>query len=83
MATVVARGHFGAGFFGIEMIATNTVERNFSALRIVEFTVTPVVIKPKRAKHSKNQKAVQNDIEGKIGRSNHAEIPQEADAKGK
>jgi len=81
----MTRRHFRAGLFRVEMIAANAVKSYFPSLRIIKFSVAAIVIKPQRAKHPENQDTIKNYIEGKIWRSNHVEIPQDAasNAKGK
>lgn len=73
MAALRAGSCLGTNFFRIQVITSDTVKSYLPTLGIVEPTITPVVIDPKEPKHSQDQRAVKEDIQGVIGRVNHGE----------
>jgi hypothetical protein len=58
VAAAWARSHFGAGFFRIEGIAPDAVERDLAAFGIVERAVAAVVDKPEESESPEHGETV-------------------------
>ena len=84
MAAFRAGRYFGARFLRVEMIAADAVKRDFSPLRIIEIAIAPIVVNPHKPKHAQHQQAINDDIQGIIGRKHDWNFSgTAADAKGK
>ena len=67
-----ARGGLGPGFLSVEGVAADAVEGDLATLVVVIGAVAPVVVEPEGPHPAENDEAVEQDIEGEVGRR-HAE----------
>jgi hypothetical protein len=65
------RRGFCAGFLGVQMIASNTVKRDLTALGIIEAAIAAIIVDPKETEDGKDEQTVKNNIQRIDGRIYH------------
>jgi hypothetical protein len=66
------------------VVTTDAVKRDLAPLGIIETTISSIIVDPQKSKRAQNQQAIDNDIQGIVGRIHGLSFPvTDTDAKGK